>query len=91
MHSFVYLRFNLLINIRITFEFFFLADIYEAVYSYEATEPTDLSFNVGERIIVLKRDGNWWTGKIGDRTGTFPNNYVQRVDNVSSNRNGHAL
>ncbi|CAF5034367.1 unnamed protein product, partial [Rotaria socialis] len=31
------------------------------------------------RIVVLQRDGDWWTGKIGDRTGTFPNNYVQKV------------
>lgn len=61
----------------------FLADVYEAIYPYEATDPSDLSFNMGERIIVLKRDGDWWTGKIGDRTGTFPNNYVQKIDNVN--------
>jgi len=60
----------------------YLADIYEAIYPYEATDPADLSFNIGERIIVLKREGDWWTGKIGDRTGTFPNNYVQKIDNV---------
>jgi hypothetical protein len=59
----------------------YLADIYEAIYPYEATDPADLSFNIGERIIVLKREGDWWTGKIGDRTGTFPNNYVQKIDN----------
>ncbi|CAF0882259.1 unnamed protein product [Rotaria sordida] len=56
------------------------ADIYEAIYPYEATDPSDLSFNAGERIIVLKREGDWWTGKVGDRTGTFPNNYVQKVE-----------
>ena len=58
----------------------YLADIYEAIYSFEASEPCDLSFNVGERIIVLKYDGDWWTGQIGDRTGLFPNNYVQKID-----------
>ncbi len=42
---------------------------------------------MGERITVLKRDGNWWTGKIGDRTGTFPNNYVQKIDNVNFENN----
>lgn len=61
---------------------FFLADIYEAIYPYEATDPADLSFNTGDRIIVLKREGDWWTGKIGDRVGTFPNNYVQKIENV---------
>ncbi|CAF0815781.1 unnamed protein product [Rotaria sordida] len=58
------------------------ADIYEAIYSYEATDSTDLSFDVGERIIVLKCDGDWWTGQIGDRTGLFPNNYVQKINNI---------
>ncbi|CAF2785369.1 unnamed protein product, partial [Rotaria sp. Silwood2] len=54
-------------------------DIYDAIYPYEATDPGDLSFHVRERIIVLKREGDWWTGKIGDRIGTFPNNYVQNA------------
>ena len=62
---------------------FFTADIYVSIYPYEATDPADLSFNINERIIVLKREGEWWTGKVGDRIGTFPNNYVQKVDNVS--------
>ncbi|CAF1360454.1 unnamed protein product [Rotaria sp. Silwood1] len=57
-------------------------DVYEAIYSYEATDPSDLSFDIGERVIVLKCDGDWWTGQIGDRTGLFPNNYVQKVNNI---------
>ncbi len=61
---------------------FFLADIYEAIYSYEATESSDLSFEAGQHIVVLKRDGDWWTGQIGDRIGAFPNNYVQKVENI---------
>ncbi|CAF1069901.1 unnamed protein product [Adineta steineri] len=58
-----------------------IPDVYISIYPYEATDPADLSFNINERIIVLKREGEWWTGKIGDRIGTFPNNYVQKVDN----------
>ncbi|UJR22027.1 hypothetical protein I4U23_025094 [Adineta vaga] len=58
-----------------------IADVYVSIYPYEATDPADLSFDVNERIIVLKRDGDWWTGKIGDRVGTFPNNYVQKINN----------
>jgi hypothetical protein len=57
-------------------------DIYEAIYSYEATDSSDLSFDIGERIIVIKRDGDWWTGQIGDRIGTFPNNYVQKIEDI---------
>ncbi len=36
-----------------------------------------------EKPVLLSRDGDWWTGKIGDRTGTFPSNYVQNIENVS--------
>ncbi|CAF4443099.1 unnamed protein product, partial [Rotaria sp. Silwood2] len=56
------------------------------IYPYEATDPGDLSFHVHERIIVLKRESDWWTGKIGDRIGTFPNNYVQKVETVNIER-----
>ncbi len=55
-------------------------DIYEAVYPYEAADASDLSFDIGELITVIKRDGDWWTGRIGDRTGVFPNNYVQKFE-----------
>ena len=30
----------------------------------------------------MKRDGDWWTGQIGERTGLFPYNYVQKVENT---------
>ena len=58
-------------------------DLYEAVYAYEAADVSDLSFDVGEYVRVLKRDGDWWTGQIGDRTGTFPYNYVQKLEQQS--------
>jgi hypothetical protein len=79
----------LILYFSIIIKLFYLADVYEAVYPYQATDPADLSFQVGERIIVLKRDGAWWTGKIGNRTGTFPNNYVQKIEtvNFSDNKN----
>lgn len=31
----------------------------------------------GDVILVSKREGEWWNGSIGDRTGLFPNNYVK--------------
>ena len=31
---------------------------------------------------MIKRDGDWWTGRIGDRVGTFPNNYVQKIEHT---------
>lgn len=53
---------------------------YVAVYPYESTEPGDLSFTAGELITVVKKEGDWWTGVIGSRTGVFPSNYVQKAE-----------
>lgn len=51
-------------------------------YPYESAEVGDLTFGAGEYITVIKKDGDWWTGTIGTRTGIFPSNYVQ---DISSN------
>lgn len=48
-----------------------------ALYPYQSVESGDLSFVQGETIIVVKKEGDWWTGVIGDRQGIFPANYVQ--------------
>ena len=38
-----------------------------AEYSYQSAESEDLTFNVGDVIQVTKKDGDWWTGTIGER------------------------
>ena len=46
-----------------------------ALYTFDADQEGDLGFKKGEVITIVKRTENatdWWTGKIGDRTGTFP-------------------
>lgn len=53
---------------------------YVALYRYESTEAGDLSFNQGEVILVTKKDGEWWTGCVGNKTGIFPSNYVEKFD-----------
>ncbi|XP_045525527.1 intersectin-1-like isoform X3 [Pieris brassicae] len=53
-------------------------DFYIAAYPYASGEPGDLIFESGERIEVIRRDGDWWTGRIGIRTGIFPSNYVTK-------------
>ncbi|KAJ0184375.1 hypothetical protein K1T71_000798 [Dendrolimus kikuchii] len=53
-------------------------DFYIAAYPYSSGEPGDLTFEAGERIEVTRRDGDWWTGRIGIRTGIFPSNYVTK-------------
>lgn len=59
-------------------------EYYIAAYPYESTEIGDLTFSAGEMIVVTKKDGDWWTGNIGHRSGMFPSNYVQKAD-VGSN------
>lgn len=47
------------------------------MYTYESPEPGDLTFREGDVILVSKREGEWWNGSVGDRTGLFPGNYVK--------------
>uniref|UniRef100_A0A4W3J9E3 Intersectin 1 n=1 Tax=Callorhinchus milii TaxID=7868 RepID=A0A4W3J9E3_CALMI len=53
---------------------------YLAMYTYESSEPGDLTFLQGDLIIVTKKDGDWWSGTAGDKTGVFPSNYVKQKD-----------
>jgi SH3 domain len=55
-------------------------EYYVAIYPYQSVEAGDLSFEAGDMMVVTKKDGEWWTGKIGDRIGLFPSNYVQISD-----------
>lgn len=55
---------------------FSFPEYYIAAYPYESAEPGDLVFIQDEVIFVSKKEGDWWTGTIGDRTGLFPSNYV---------------
>ncbi|XP_069364265.1 intersectin-1 isoform X1 [Maniola hyperantus] len=59
-------------------------DFYIAAYPYVSSEPGDLTFEAGERIEVMRRDGDWWTGRIGIRTGIFPSNYVTKDTTTTS-------
>jgi len=53
-----------------------------AKFTFEADQPGDLAFKKGEVITILRRTDNetdWWTGRVGDREGIFPSNYVETV------------
>ncbi len=46
-----------------------------ALFTFDADQPGDLAFKKGDVITITKRTeiaSDWWTGKIGDRTGIFP-------------------
>ncbi|XP_077159327.1 SH3 and cysteine-rich domain-containing protein [Paroedura picta] len=53
---------------------------YVALYKFVPQENEDLEMRPGDRITLLE-DSNedWWKGKIEDRIGFFPANFVQRV------------
>ncbi|XP_067344723.1 intersectin-2b isoform X2 [Channa argus] len=61
---------------------------YIALYTYESPEAGDLTFREGDVILVTKREGEWWNGSIGDRTGLFPSNYVKPKESDTSSTSG---
>lgn len=53
-----------------------------AKFNFDPDQPGDLGFKKGDIITIVKRTDNaadWWTGRIGDREGVFPSNYVEVV------------
>ncbi|XP_052045229.1 SH3 and cysteine-rich domain-containing protein isoform X2 [Apodemus sylvaticus] len=54
---------------------------YVALYRFIPQENEDLEMRPGDMITLLE-DSNedWWKGKIQDRVGFFPANFVQRVE-----------
>lgn len=55
---------------------------YVAMYTYESSEQGDLSFQQGDIVVVTRKEGDWWTGMVGGKTGVFPSNYVKPRDSV---------
>jgi len=48
-----------------------------AAYPYHGNEKSDLSFESGQVILVERQgDDGWWVGRIGEKRGNFPGNYV---------------
>ncbi|XP_061717785.1 mitogen-activated protein kinase kinase kinase 11 isoform X2 [Cydia pomonella] len=60
--------------------------LFTAVFEYQAQGGDELTLRRGEIVEVLSKDPNisgddgWWTGKIGDRIGIFPAQYVTEED-----------
>lgn len=49
----------------------------QAIFNFKSQEKTDLSFNKGDVIKILEREGEWWKGEFEGNTGLFPSNYVR--------------
>ncbi|KAK9680463.1 Protein tyrosine and serine/threonine kinase [Popillia japonica] len=56
--------------------------LWTALYDYDAQGEDELSLQKGQVVEVLSEDAKisgdegWWTGKIGDKVGIFPANFV---------------
>ena len=53
-----------------------------AKFTFDADQAGDLGFKKGEVITIVKKtesETDWWTGRIGEREGIFPSNYVEVV------------
>ncbi|KOS22722.1 SH3 domain-containing protein [Escovopsis weberi] len=51
-----------------------------AMYNFDPDQPGDLGFRKGEIITIVKKtdsENDSWTGRIGQREGIFPSNYVK--------------
>ncbi|OCT64828.1 mitogen-activated protein kinase kinase kinase 9 [Xenopus laevis] len=65
-----------------------------AVFDYEASAEDELTLRLGDLVQVLSKDSSvsgdegWWTGKIQDRVGIFPSNYVTRTQSFSGKLQG---
>lgn len=48
-----------------------------ALYNFKPQRAEDLNFTAGDRIMIIeRREDGWWLGKLGDKVGVFPQNYV---------------
>lgn len=67
------------------------ADLWTALYDYNAQNEDELTLQTGMIVVVLSKDSQisgdegWWTGKIHDRVGIFPSNFVTNRDPMESN------
>lgn len=65
--------------------------LWTALYDYEAQNEDELSLSRGTIVLVLSKDSaisgdeGWWTGKIGDKVGIFPSNFVTDRDPMLAN------
>lgn len=52
----------------------------KALYDYDAEEDNELTFKENDIVtVVSKDDSGWWTGRLGDAEGLFPDNFVEEI------------
>ncbi|XP_063676353.1 intersectin-1-like isoform X2 [Bolinopsis microptera] len=61
-----------------------------AMYDYHSDVEGDLSFSAGDVVKVTEELGEWFRGNIGEKTGIFPGNYIQILDEEIKEVSGSA-
>ncbi|KAJ1103916.1 hypothetical protein NDU88_001337 [Pleurodeles waltl] len=68
--------------------------LWTAVFDYEASAEDELTLRLGDAVQVLSKDSQvsgdegWWTGRIDERVGIFPSNYVSIGEGLSGKIRG---
>jgi len=53
----------------------------KALYDYDATNDTELSFKENDLLSISEQDeSGWWFAEIGGKGGFIPRNYVELLD-----------
>ncbi|KAG5673513.1 hypothetical protein PVAND_003555 [Polypedilum vanderplanki] len=56
----------------------------KVIYSYKENKEDELTLAVGDLIEVFEEiEEGWWKGKLGNKVGVFPSNFVEVIDSVS--------
>lgn len=56
----------------------------KALYDFDAENPDELTFRVGDIIDVVEEMGEWWKGEYNGQQGIFPANYVEKIKSAVS-------
>ncbi|CAM9372706.1 unnamed protein product, partial [Choristocarpus tenellus] len=65
-------------------------DTVRALFNYKAEDTDEIGFFRGDLIKVLSRNGGWWRGTVGGKTGLFPSNYVEKYVSTTASPRGPA-
>lgn len=63
-----------------------------AKFDFTAQTNLELPLKKGDVVALTRRiDHNWWEGRLGNKTGIFPDNYVQILQEPSQSKNGERI
>jgi len=51
----------------------------KAMYDFNAENPQELSFKVGDVLVIHESNGEWWVGEVRGKRGFIPASYVQLI------------